>query len=67
MASIATRNLTVDGVRSLVRTSGADEGGEAVVLLHGNPGSSEDWLDLLAATGEFSRAIAPDISSAREP
>jgi pimeloyl-ACP methyl ester carboxylesterase len=61
MASIATRNLTIDGVRSLVRTSGADEGGEAVVLLHGNPGSSEDWLDLLAATGEFSRAIAPDM------
>ena len=61
MASISTRNLTIDGVRSLVRTSGAGEGDQAVVLLHGNPGSSEDWLDLLAAIGEFSRAIAPDM------
>lgn len=61
MASITTRDLNVDGVRSLVRASGADDGNEAVVFLHGNPGSSEDWLDLLAATGDFTRAIAPDM------
>ena len=61
MASIAATELKIEGVRSLVRFSGRTEGEEAVVFLHGNPGSSEDWLDLLAATGEFSRAIAPDM------
>jgi pimeloyl-ACP methyl ester carboxylesterase len=61
MASITMRDMNVDCVRSPVRASGADDGNEAVVFLHGNPGSSEDWLDLLAATGDFTRAIAPDM------
>jgi pimeloyl-ACP methyl ester carboxylesterase len=34
---------------------------EAVVFVHGNPGSSEDWVDLLGRVGEFARAVAPDM------
>jgi pimeloyl-ACP methyl ester carboxylesterase len=50
-------------VRSLVRAGGPGDGHatEAVVFVHGNPGSSEDWLGLLAAVGDFGRVIAPDM------
>jgi pimeloyl-ACP methyl ester carboxylesterase len=61
MAEIQTTQLLVDGLRCLVRASGPDADREAVVFLHGNPGSSEDWLDLLQSAGEFVRAIAPDM------
>lgn len=61
MASIETREVRVAGVRSLVRTSGPQTAREAVVFLHGNPGSSEDWVELLGRVGDFARAIAPDM------
>ncbi|MGH7294227.1 MAG: alpha/beta fold hydrolase [Polyangiaceae bacterium] len=61
MAAIATTWETTAGVRSLVRQAGPRDASEAVVFVHGNPGSSEDWSDLLARTGEFARAIAPDM------
>jgi pimeloyl-ACP methyl ester carboxylesterase len=44
-----------------VRFAGPDEARETVVFLHGNPGSSEDWADLLPSVGERARAIAPDL------
>ncbi|MGD0526835.1 MAG: alpha/beta hydrolase, partial [Polyangiaceae bacterium] len=34
---------------------------EAVVFVHGNPGSSEDWVDLMARVGAFARVVAPDM------
>jgi pimeloyl-ACP methyl ester carboxylesterase len=61
MAEIRTTQVVVDGVRSLVRSSGPHDATEAVVFLHGNPGSGEDWLDLLPHVGDFARAIAPDM------
>jgi pimeloyl-ACP methyl ester carboxylesterase len=60
MAEIQTTHVEVGGVRSLVRSTGPDSN-EAVVFVHGNPGSGEDWLDLLPHVGEFARAIAPDM------
>jgi len=33
---------------------------EAVVFIHGNPGSSEDWVDLVKQVGKFARAVAFD-------
>ena len=53
--------LSISGVRSLVRTSGPQSSSEAVVFVHGNPGSSEDWNDLLPGVGRFARAVAPDM------
>lgn len=41
--------------------SGPTDATEAVVFLHGNPGSSEDWRDLVGRVGEFSRALAFDL------
>ena len=61
MAEIKTTQHLVDGVRCQVRASGPDADREAVVFLHGNPGSSEDWLELLESAGDFVRAIAPDM------
>jgi pimeloyl-ACP methyl ester carboxylesterase len=34
---------------------------EAVVFVHGNPGSSTDWTALVGAVGEFGRAVAVDM------
>ena len=61
MATVAMQDRIVEGVRSPVRTSGGSDASEAAVFLHGNPGSSEDWLDLLAAAGDFCRTVAPDL------
>jgi pimeloyl-ACP methyl ester carboxylesterase len=61
MAAVSTGEVVVSGVRSLVRESGPAKAREAVVFVHGNPGSSEDWVDLLARTGDFARAVAPDM------
>ncbi len=49
------------GVRSPYLESGDRQTGEAVVFVHGNPGSSEDWRDLLGRVGIFVRAVAPDM------
>lgn len=61
MTEIKIEDIVVNGVRSPVRVGGATNSDEAVVFLHGNPGSSEDWLDLLAHVGAFARVIAPDM------
>jgi len=61
VSALATVTVTVDGVRSPVLTAGDPEAPEAVVFVHGNPGPKEDWKDLLTRTGEFCRAIAPDM------
>ena len=61
MTGLATATVTVDGVRSPVLMTGEPGAREAVVFVHGNPGPKEDWQDLLTRTGEFARAIAPDM------
>ncbi len=61
MDSITKRDVVVAGARSLVREVGPAGAREAALFLHGNPGSSEDWLDLLPRVGAFARAVAPDM------
>jgi pimeloyl-ACP methyl ester carboxylesterase len=61
MANVELREVTIDGVRTVVRTAGPNDAREAVVFVHGNPGSGEDWSDLLERVGEHARAIAPDM------
>jgi pimeloyl-ACP methyl ester carboxylesterase len=58
---IDTRELQVLGVRTRVLESGAGGDEEAVVLLHGGPGSANDWDDLLPEVGGFARAVAFDL------
>jgi pimeloyl-ACP methyl ester carboxylesterase len=53
--------LQIDGIRAHLRSAGDPVAREAVVLLHGNPGPSDDWLCVLDEIGRFARVIAPDM------
>ncbi len=54
-------SVTVAGVRSPVIEAGPPDAREAVVFVHGNPGSSTDWTALVDAGGELGRAVAFDM------
>jgi pimeloyl-ACP methyl ester carboxylesterase len=61
MSAVTTEVVSVHGVRSPVLQAGPTGQSEGVVYLHGNPGPAEDWQRLLEQTGEFARAVAPDM------
>jgi pimeloyl-ACP methyl ester carboxylesterase len=58
---VRRREIRVAGIRSPLLEAGPGESDEAAVFVHGNPGSGEDWRELVARTGEFGRAVAPDM------
>jgi pimeloyl-ACP methyl ester carboxylesterase len=53
--------IRVAGIRSPVIEAGPEDAREAVVFVHGNPGSSTDWTALVDAAGELGRAVAFDM------
>lgn len=53
--------VTAGGIRSPLLASGPVDSEEAVVFVHGNPGSSQDWADFVVRTGRFARAVAFDM------
>ena len=54
--------LTVNGLATPTLTAGPQDLAEAVVCLHGNPGSGKDWGQLAAALADRGlRTIAPDM------
>jgi pimeloyl-ACP methyl ester carboxylesterase len=53
--------VVVRGWRSPLLTAGPPDETEAVVCVHGNPGSSRDWTDLVGRVGAFARVVAPDM------
>ncbi|MBV8033509.1 alpha/beta hydrolase [Roseateles sp.] len=55
------RILTVGGLRSPALCAGDGASPQAVVFVHGNPGSCRDWLGLIEQVAPFSRAFAPDL------
>jgi pimeloyl-ACP methyl ester carboxylesterase len=61
LVAVGEGEVTVAGVRSPYLHAGPADADEAVVLVHGNPGPAEDWRRLLARTGAFVRAVAPDM------
>jgi pimeloyl-ACP methyl ester carboxylesterase len=58
--TLRQRDISVAGVRSPVLEGGPD-GPEAVVFVHGNPGSGRDWTALATAVSELARVVAPDM------
>lgn len=58
---ISRTRVAVNGVGSPVIQAGPPHATEAVVFVHGNPGPSDDWIDLLDRVGRFARAVAPDM------
>jgi pimeloyl-ACP methyl ester carboxylesterase len=61
VAKVVATDVLVQGVRTLVRQAGSPEASEAVVFVHGNPGSSEDFAELQTHVGDFARTLAPDM------
>ncbi len=53
--------VIVCGVRSPYLHAGPVDADEAVVFVHGNPGPAAGWRRLVARTGAFARAVAPDL------
>ena len=54
--------VSVDGVETRVQEAGPPDAHDAVVFVHGHPGSSRDWDELVAANGKFARTIAFDVT-----
>ncbi|MEQ8660668.1 MAG: alpha/beta hydrolase [Gammaproteobacteria bacterium] len=54
------RQVLVNGVRTPVLDLGGDAE-EAVVFVHGNPGSGADWRDIALRIAAFARVLAPDM------
>ena len=60
-AGLDEARVTVRGIGIPVLQAGPSDAREAVLFLHGNPGSGGDWRALVEATGTFARAVAPDM------
>jgi pimeloyl-ACP methyl ester carboxylesterase len=58
--AIPIRHVTLNNVRSPVLDLGP-RSSEAVVFVHGNPGSRLDWTRLVEAVSQFGRAVALDM------
>jgi pimeloyl-ACP methyl ester carboxylesterase len=55
------RRIVVGGIGTSVIEAGPADATEAVLFVHGNPGSSADFTDLVDQVGEFARAVAFDM------
>ena len=59
---MSVTRVEVDGIEDRMLLAGPHEASEAVVFVHGNPGSADDWERLALACGERSlRALALDM------
>ena len=61
MSGISTGEISVAGLCTPLIQAGPENASEAVVFLHGNPGSRLDWEALVEGAGEFGRALAFDM------
>ncbi|MEA2445441.1 MAG: hypothetical protein QOJ12_2733 [Thermoleophilales bacterium] len=60
-AGVERSRISIDGVDVPISSTGQADATEAVVFVHGNPGSSRDWDDLIARVGAFGRGVAMDL------
>jgi pimeloyl-ACP methyl ester carboxylesterase len=60
-SGVRTARLTAQGIETRVLEAGPVDRHEAVVMLHGSPGSADDWADLLPRLGELTRTVALDL------
>lgn len=58
---LRTRRIRALGIETRVIEGGPAESSEAVLLLHGNPGSAEDWAFIQQGLAELTRVIAFDL------
>ena len=65
-----SRLLQVGEITTPLIEAGPPESAEAVIFVHGNPGSSTDWSALVESSGALMRAVAfdmPGFGKARRP
>jgi pimeloyl-ACP methyl ester carboxylesterase len=55
------REITALGLRTRVLEAGPEMAEEAIVFVHGGPGSASDWEAFLPRAGELARAVAFDL------
>ncbi len=60
-APLRTRELSARGLRTRLFEAGPADAEEAVLFVHGGPGSAEDWEYFLPRVGAFARAVAVDM------
>jgi pimeloyl-ACP methyl ester carboxylesterase len=60
-AELRQSDFTALGLRSCLLECGPTEADEAVVFLHGHPGSALDWQELMPPVAPFARAVAFDL------
>jgi pimeloyl-ACP methyl ester carboxylesterase len=53
--------VAVDGIQVRTIEAGPADAAEALVFVHGNPGSADDWERLAGVAGEHLRAVAFDL------
>ncbi len=61
MSALRRTQLELDDVRSPMIEAGPEGATEAVLFVHGNPGSRTDWTELVEAAGDLARAVAIDM------
>ncbi len=61
MSAVRSIQVQAGGIAAPGLEAGPADATEAVVFVHGNPGSSSDWTDLLQGAGEIGRAVAIDM------
>lgn len=54
-------SIAVGQVWTRLFEAGPQQASEAVLFLHGNPGSASDWVTLVGEVGHFGRAVAFDL------
>lgn len=59
-ATVVENQLELRGIHTPLLSVGDAHANEAVVFVHGNPGSGHDWLGLMNAVGAHARAVAWD-------
>jgi pimeloyl-ACP methyl ester carboxylesterase len=61
-STVACTRVDVEGISTRLLQAGPVDAAEAVVFVHGNPGSADDWERLIAAVaGRGRRALAFDL------
>jgi pimeloyl-ACP methyl ester carboxylesterase len=61
VSEVVEREARFGGLRTVLAESGPTDAEEAIVFVHGNPGSARDWHALMSQTGEFARSVAMDM------
>src|SRR3989442_15782032 len=64
-ANVSSSRIVVNGLHTRLLQAGPHGSHEAIVFVHGNPGSSLDWGHLVSRAGEVGRSVAFDMPGFR--